>query len=242
MIMRLLLAFTTGVGLTGGSLLALDATSTAPKVEQASYFDADAPLAPKRIIIGLDISLSNPLIDDRDFAAKVGLRIGKMISEMGFASEVHVRTFGSYDASQNAFYYDEVLSTRARPENIAAEVEKLIAGVPTLVERGKFHPQKRTNILGFLENVHDSIGCSRMPTTIVLASDGIEDSEYARLDDPDDHLPAPDGHPFRGCDSLQILGVGQGTHSPKKTARLRYEWQRWAEEAGFASFQGLNDW
>jgi len=239
--MRLLLAFTTAVGLAGGGVAAWQAIEHAPRVENAAY-DADAPLQPKRIIIGLDLSLSNPLIDDRDFAAKVGLRISKMVGSLGFASEVYVRTFGSYDASQNSFYYDAVLSTRARPENVAAEIQKLVSGVPTLVERHRFHPQRRTNIIGFLDNVRESIGCSHMPTTIVLASAGIEDSEYARLANPDEHLPMPDGKPFRHCASLQILGIGQGTHSPKTTARLRHEWERWADAAGFPEFVGLNDW
>src|SRR5215467_7789498 len=123
--MRLLLAFTTAVGLAGGGVVAWHAVEHAPKVESA-YYDSDAPLQPKRIIIGLDISKSNPLIDDRDFAAKVGLRIGKIVAGLGFASEVYVRTFGSYDASQNSFYYDTVISTRARPENVAAEIQKLV--------------------------------------------------------------------------------------------------------------------
>lgn len=241
--MRLLLAFTTAAGLAGGGLMAGDAMHTACRIERASYADEDTrDLAPKRIIIGLDISLSNPLIEDRSFASKVAIRIGRMVGDMGFASEVHVRTFGSYDASQNPFYFDTVLSTRARPENVEAEVEKLIAGVPTLVERGRFHPQRRTNILGFLDNARESIGCRGMPTTIVLASDGIEDSEYAHLDDADQHLPQPEGRAFRGCASLEILGIGQGTHSPKKTARLRGEWQRWAEAAGFEESEFLNDW
>jgi hypothetical protein len=240
--MRVMLAFSTAIGLIGGGFLAKDAMENAPKVEQASYFDTDTQLHPKRIIIGLDISSSNPLIEDRNFASKVALRISNMVGDMGFASEVHVRTFGAYDASQNSFYYDAVLSTRARPESVAAEVEKLIAGVPTLVERGRFHPQRRTNIVAFLDNVNESIGCRRMPTTIVLATDGIEDSEYARLDDPDDHLPTPDRRAFSNCASLQLLGIGQGTHSPKKTARLRLEWERWAAAAGFQEFIGLNDW
>ena len=81
-----------------------------------------------------------------------------------------------------------------------------------------------------------------MPTTVILASDGIEDSEYARLDREDSRLPLPDGHPFRGCAELQILGVGQGTRSPSETMRLRAQWGRWAEQAGFSRFLGLNDW
>jgi hypothetical protein len=240
--MRVLLAFSTAFGLAGGAVLAVEATRSAPPIEKASFFTEEAQITPKRLIIGLDISKSNPLIEDKAFAAKVGAKISDMIRGMGFQSEVHVRTFGTYDASSNSFYYDTVLSTRDRPNVVAAEIDRLIAGTPALVSRGRFHPQDMTNILGFLDNARESLGCSGMPTTFVLASDGIEDSEYAHLDDADSHLPSPDGKPFRGCVQLTILGVGQGTHSPRKTARLRDEWAHWAHAAGFAQYAGLNDW
>jgi hypothetical protein len=80
-----------------------------------------------------------------------------------------------------------------------------------------------------------------MPTTIILASDGIEDSEYARLNQGD-NLPAPDRRLYRGCTRLAIFGVGQGTGSPIATSRLRQQWDRWARGAGFARFEALNDW
>lgn len=242
--MRYMLGFVTGLGLAGGGVLALNAAHlTPPFVQVAQLSDADrAQLQPRRLIIGLDISKSNPLIDKPAFAAKVGEKIGDMVRELGFASEVHIRTFGSYDAAQNNFAYDTVLSVRSRPENVGGEVEKLVAGVPQLVARGKFHPQNYTNILGFLENMDQSFGCTSMPTTIVLASDGIEDSEYARLDKESSHLPLPSEKKFGRCESLQIFGIGQGTRSPKKTARLRDEWERWAHAAGFHSFVALNDW
>ncbi len=80
--------------------------------------------------------------------------------------------------------YDAVLSVRQRPANVAADIQRLIAGVPELVRSGRFRAQNNTNILAFLDNVSQSIGCRGMPTTVVLASDGIEDSDYARLDDP----------------------------------------------------------
>jgi len=41
---------------------------------------------------------------------------------------------------------------------------------------------------------------------------------------------------------MEILGIGQGTGSPVETTRLRSEWFRWAQSAGFAHFIGLNDW
>ena len=87
-----------------------------------------------------------------------------------------------------------------------------------------------------------AIGCGGMPTTVVLASDGIEDSDYVRLQRAGSHLPAPDGRPFRGCAEMEILGLGQGSNSPMVTTRLRGEWTRWAAAAGFARFVGLNDW
>lgn len=240
--MQTMLAVVTAVALLGGGAMALDAARNALPVEPASYADDQADRPAERIVIGLDLSKSNPLIEDPQFAAKVGARIAQIVSKLGFASEVHVRTFGSYDATSNPFYYDTMISARSRPENVASEIERLVAGTPQLVASGKWKAQGRTNILAFLDNVSRSEGCAGLPTTIILATDGIEDLQLARLDDPDDHLPPPDGKPFAGCAKLEILGVGEGTHSPIKTARLRAEWMRWARDAGFARFEGLNDW
>lgn len=238
--MQSLLAATAALGLIGGGALytAVEATS----MMQVAQEDDGQALAPRRIIVGIDLSRSNPLIEDPGFAAKVGRRVAMQISSLGFASEVHVRTFGSFDSSSNNFAYDQVISTHARPAYVAVEVERLVAGTPTLVERGKWRSQGTTNILAFLDDVVLSIGCDAMPTTVILASDGLEDSEYARLQRPQASLPKPEGKPFHGCAELEILGIGQGTHSPSETARLRAQWAGWARAAGFARFTGLNDW
>ncbi|HEY0282082.1 MAG TPA: hypothetical protein VGC27_05615 [Rhizomicrobium sp.] len=229
-----LLAAATAGALLGGGALAM-------RIADAPQADG-AVLHPQRIVIGLDLSRSNPLIANPVFASKVSARIAGIVHDLGFASEVHVRTFGNYDASSNNWSYDVVLSVRNRPENVAAEVQRLIAGTPLLVRTGKWRAQDNTNILAFLDNVSHSIGCAGMPTTIILASDGLEDSDYARLRQADGHLPAPDGRPFARCARLEILGLGQGAGSPRLTARLRGEWSGWARAAGFAQFVGLNDW
>ena len=234
MIRNLLLAAATASALAGGGVLAIDTASNAQGTETA--------LAPERIVIGLDLSRSNPLIADPAFASRVAARVAGIVRKLGFASEVHVRTFGNYDATSNNFAYDAVLSVRRRPANVAADIERLIAGTPLLVKSGRFHAQENTNILAFLDNVSQSIGCAGMPTTIVLASDGIEDSDYARLTRADSHLPPPEGRPFKGCAEMEILGLGEGTRSPRITTHLRAEWSDWARSAGFARFQGLNDW
>ena len=245
MLANAMLAVVTATALVGGGYLAADASRTADAALRATpvnYLSDHANIAPRRIVIAIDLSKSNPLIDDPSFAAKVADRVGDEIRGLGFASEVHVRTFGSYDASSNNFHYDVQISVHNRPEVVAASVEKLIAGTPMLVRQGKWQAQGNTNILAFMDNVSNAIGCSGLPTTIILASDGIEDSEYVRLGRADAHLPAPDGRPFAGCSDLQILGLGEGDRSPSETVRLRGEWNRWAHAAGFARFQGLNDW
>jgi len=238
--MKLVLAATTVFGLLGGGAFAVHEARQA-NIVAASLAD-DAAIAPRRIIIGLDISKSNPLVDNTAFADKVAVRISNIVKGLGMASEVHVRTFGSYDASSNNFYYDARISARNRPEVVAMEIHKLIAGTPLLVKSGKWVSQSNTNILAFLDNVSQSIGCAGMPTTVVLASDGIEDSEYVRLQKTGAHLPPPANRPFKGCAEMQILGLGQGTKSPIVTTRLRTEWTGWAAAAGFAHFTGLNDW
>ena len=230
----ILLAVATAGALLGGGALAM-------RMADATQTDSVA-LHPQRIVIGLDLSRSNPLIADPAFAARVSTRIAGIVRDLGFASEVHVRTFGNYDATSNNFAYDVVLSVRNRPENVAAEVQRLIAGTPLLVKTGKWRAQENTNILAFLDNVSHSIGCAGMPTTIVLASDGLEDSDYARLIRGDANLPIPGGKPFAGCAELEIFGLGQGADSPRLTTRLRAEWSGWARAVGFAQFVGLNDW
>jgi hypothetical protein len=239
--MQFMLATVTVAAFLGGGAMVVDAARHAPIVV-ADNDTMRAQLHSQRVVIGLDLSKSNPLIDNSEFAAKVGARAADEIRGLGFASEVHVRTFGNYDASSNNFHYDAVLSVRNRPDHVADEVQRLIAAVPDLVKSGRLHAQGRTNILAFMDNVSQSIGCSEMPTTVILASDGIEDSEYARLEHASAHLPDPDGKSFAGCAELQILGIGEGTNSPSETVRLRAEWTRWAHGAGFTRFQGLNDW
>ena len=235
MMKGILLAVATAGALVGGGALAMQIDSSQAQIEGSE-------LHPQRLIIGLDLSKSNPLIEDPAFAAKVGARIAGMVRNLGFASEIHVRTFGNYDAFSNNFAYDIVVSVRERPENVAAEVQKLVTGTPMLVKTGRWHAQNNTNILAFLDNVSHGIGCAGMPTTIVLASDGIEDSSYARLYRLDAELPTPAGRPFAGCAAFQILGLGQGAGSPRLTNHLREDWAVWARSAGFAQFVGLNDW
>ncbi len=114
--------------------------------------------------------------------------------------------------------------------------------MPKLVHEGKLHSQGSTNIVAFLENMAATTDCRAQPATVVLASDGIEDSRLANLSHGGGQLPMPSRAIFAGCDQLVILGLAQGMNDPRQTQRLRDEWQAWAQAAGFKSFTGLNDW
>jgi hypothetical protein len=217
------------------------ATINAAPTQQAQYTTGEGEGEVRRLVIGLDLSKSNPLIADPEYAQKVARRIASIVKELGFRSEVFVRTFGSFGGDENTLQLDQVISSRKRPETLAKNLELLIGNTPTLVSQGKWQPQDRTNILGFLDNMAQVIDCSSMSTTYILASDGIEESEYVNLK-RQVSLPVPTGNQFSGCDELLILGLGQGTNSPSETSRLRAEWKQWAESAGFKRFSGLNDW
>lgn len=199
---------------------------------------------PRLIIIGLDLSESNPLIGNSSYAASAASVVAETIKTLPMASKVMLRTFGSYSAQKNSLRIDREISSERdeKPAAVASLVEEIIANVPKLVREGKLESQGRTNIVPFLEDMSEFVDCSKMDAAVILVSDGIEDSEYARLKNRDESLPAPSSEMYRGCSELMIVGLGQGANSPSFTERLRMAWEGWAKAAGFRNFEGLSDW
>ena len=199
---------------------------------------------PRTIVIGVDLSTSNPLIRDPGFAAKVAERIRPVISNLAPRSRVILRSFGAYNSSANStLTFDITIAPKtARADDIAKLVSGVVAGIPQMVQQGRLQAQFETNIVPFLLNMSKVVDCRAMPVHILLASDGVEDSQVANLARRNATLPAPAAAPFPGCEELQILGIGRGLNSPADTERLYGEWQYWSQRAGFKSFIGLNDW
>lgn len=208
----------------------------------ASPAFADAASRPHTVVIGLDLSQSNPLIKDSAYAARAGARVAEELKTLPLKSRVMVRTFGSYDGSANGLKIDQVISAHARPDVVAQGIATLIANVPKLVAEGKLKAQGFTNIVPFLETEAEIVDCRTNEVHVVLLTDGFEDSEYAHLTRKGGHLPPPSSALFDGCEALTILGLGQGSGSPSATIHLRKEWQAYAERAGFRRFTGLYDW
>jgi hypothetical protein len=206
------------------------------------YYGNNAP--PRTIIIGVDLSTSNPLIVDDAFAAKVAARIAPMVSELSPRSRLILRSFGSYDSSANTTFNLDILIApkSARAEDMARLVQTAVSSVPRLVREGRLHAQNATNIVAFLDNMAATIDCRAAPATVILASDGVEDSKLANLSRGGGTLPPPSRPIYAGCDQLYIFGLAQGMHDPRQTQRLRDEWTNWSQAAGFKGFVGLNDW
>ena len=205
--------------------------------------DPLAPTGPQTIVVGIDLSSSNPLIHDDAFASKVAARVGPMIAALAPHSRVLLRSFGAYNSDANGpLALDVVIAPKsARADDIAKLISGVIAGVPKMVRQGRLQEQNATNIVPFLQNTARVVKCASMPTTIILASDGVEDSQVAKLKRRSATLPPPSAI-FLGCEELMILGIGRGLNSPSDTERLRTEWTTWAQSAGFKTFTGLNDW
>lgn len=199
---------------------------------------------PRTVVIGVDLSTSNPLIRDPGFAARVAERIRPMISGLAPHSRVFLRSFGAYNSPANSsLTFDITIAPKtARAEDMANLISGVIAGIPQMVAQGRIQTQNQTNIVPFLMNMSKVVDCRAMPTDVVLASDGVEDSQVANLSRRSSTLPAPAVAPFPGCEDLQILGIGRGLNSPRDTQRIYDEWQFWAQAAGFKNFIGLNDW
>jgi hypothetical protein len=217
--------------------------SAACAVPLAGGANGDDTPAPMRLVIGLDLSKSNPLVDSEPYAQSVADLVGSEIQDLPLASIVMLRTFGAYSAASNNLKIDRRLSVDGdeRPEAVASLMSEIIAGVPKLVRDGTLEAQDSTNIVSFLESMSEFVDCSETDARIILVSDGLEDSDYAHLADPDESLPPP-GRIYAGCSELEILGLGQGQKDPRVTQRLRSEWRAWARSAGFKDFTGLDNW
>lgn len=209
---------------------------------RASYVPPANP--PQTIVIGIDLSSSNPLIRDEGFAGRVAARIQPMIANLAPRSRVLLRSFGAYNsAANNALTLDILIAPKtARAEEMARLVAGVIGGLPKMVREGRVQVQNSTNIVPFLMNISKNVDCAAMPVHVILASDGVEDSQVAKLSRRTATLPAPTSAPFPGCEELMILGIGRGLNSPGDTERLYGEWQFWSQSAGFRRFVGLNDW
>ena len=144
------------------------------------------PAAAKTLTIGIDQSMSNPLMLDEAVARAVGGNVGEQIKALQPGDWVHVRTFGERSAVN--FQAEKIRITRSvRADKVADMVARFIASLPSKAGKG----QGSTNIIAFLEfGAFDCANGGR----ILLLTDGIESSAYIQERDlfAGKPLPAPE--------------------------------------------------
>ena len=92
------------------------------------------PKDPERLVIGLDMSASNPLVDDKNHARKVASRVAEFVRALPVKSEVIIRPLGVYNSASNErLRIDSRISSKNRPEDLALKIEQLIGNIPDLV-------------------------------------------------------------------------------------------------------------
>ncbi len=238
---------------TGGAIAANTNTSTDTDTDQPVLSDF-APIVPsplpvssqdrkvsERLVIGVDISEGSPFLTDEQFAKKTAERIGNRIERLPLGAVASLRSFGAHSTMDASLELDRFIGRGRSGRQAAIFLRAIIAGMPKLASSGKIKAQSASNILGFLQTVSRRVDCAGERTTIIIATDGLEDSEYAKLAS-DDSLPAPASPMFEGCARLEMLGLGRGGGSARLTTRVIEAWEAWGEAAGFRSVVILDNW
>lgn len=186
----------------------------------------------KTLTIGIDLSGSNPLLLDQNFASSAAHYIYDEISTLNVQDEVQILTFGARDSRQNLLSNRVTLSRQNRPKKVAAQIKNLVQTLPNAGELS----QSQTNLIAWLEFTR-GFDCASGGQIIVL-TDGIESSTLVDANQfvqGKTSLPKPEVD-LSGC-SLTFYGLGAGF--PTQSVRhVNQAWRAWAESAGsqFDSF------
>ena len=209
---------------------------------QAAPAGAQDDAASRDLLIGLDVSRSNVIVEDDRMAAKAADTAAEMIRSLENGDRLSIRTFGAYSMSGNPLRLDLTVSRRMPARRIAASVERLIARLPDLVADGRLAAGGTTHITAFLEEEAALLSCGSRDTALVLFTDGIEASPQTSpeaLARGHAGLPAPDSDDLRGC-ALSLYGIGETTGGAQRsrTENLIAAWTAWTKQAGL-SFNAL---
>jgi len=188
---------------------------------------ADDQRTPRDLMIALDVSTSNVIVESDVMAAKAGRKAAEMILTLGNGDRLRIRTFGSYSQSDNPLRLDITVSRRMPAARVAASVERLIASLPA---------GDTTHITAFLEVETALLSCGTRLTALALFTDGIEASPATspeQLASGEAALPAPNGDVLQGC-GISLYGIGETTGGAERarTQNLIDAWTAWADQAG----------
>jgi len=183
------------------------------------------PTLAETLVVGLDISSSNPLVRDDAFAREVSAQAKSRIETMQPGDRVVIETFGLHGIAMGQ-KIEFSISRRHNPEKVAHFTSQIIAAVPRMVREGKLAPHPATNILSFLELRTEREGCG--DTAFLIATDGFESSDAVSGANA---LPAPVSAYLTGC-AVTLIGVGGGTQETVAARHLKDLWTAYLSDAG----------
>ena len=196
----------------------------------ASALSATAVSA-KEVTIALDVSGSNPLLNDKAFNQRAINYVLKNTSELEDGDTLTIETFGSLNNAENFTSITQKIS-RHNLKKVQRLAKSKISTLTSTVE-----VQSSTNLLAYLSR--RTASCESGDELIVI-TDGIEASEYISPDallSGKQSLPAPNEFvKLEGCE-VQFFGIGVG-RSDTEMLTLKREWQRYFSEAK-AKFKGI---
>ncbi|MGE4069857.1 MAG: hypothetical protein AB7E72_01625 [Lysobacterales bacterium] len=185
-----------------------------------AFLEADA----KTVHVAIDLSGSNALIGDRNFAYAASQYVAQEITPLRDGDVVRVQTLGARNNPQNLLDATYKISHKIKPAAVAKAITQFIRSLP---ERPNL-AQGATNLLAWIE-FHPPFAEGDV---ILLLSDGIESSELVNgqaLAEGKTGLPAPEID-LKGR-RLIVYGLGAGLPAPN-VRHLRKAWQVWSDQAG----------
>lgn len=180
----------------------------------------------KTLTIGIDLSGSNPLLLDKNFANSAALYAANEVQQLKDGDRLNILSFGARSEAVNIKQQTFEISRRNRANKLAQNIGNHIQSIPQQMKKG----QPSTNLVAWLEFT-SGFDCVN-ESTILVITDGLESSSVVSAKDfmsGSKPLPAPDVD-LTGC-NVFFYGLGAGVEYTG-TKNIRNGWKEYLEEAG----------
>ena len=186
----------------------------------------------KTYTLGVDLSGSNPLLVDQNFANQAAKHAASEIKNLKHGDVVKLKGFGARDVALNFRDFTFRISNKIRAPKVAKIVAQYIASIPAQSSVS----QSSTNLIAWLEFT-SGFECQDQGSILVI-TDALEASSYIEptlFAEGKKGLPAPDVD-LSGC-SVTFYGLGAGM-APASVKFMRKEWKTYIEQSG-GSFKAV---
>ena len=183
------------------------------------------PASATTLTVGMDLSLSNPLVKDKTFTQQAATYVSDHVAALKRGDTVRIKSFGARDNAANLTSKSLTIKRHG-----AKKAAKAVAQAVYDISQNADNAQTSTNIVAWLE--FNDFDCANGGKIIVL-TDGIEASSYVSPNDlleGKKGLPEPDEYTeLSGCD-VTFYGLGVGWQA-QHVKHIRKAWREYFEKA-----------